>query len=192
MAVRNHLRLYLDETGQDTKGLFFLVVAVVTGGNRESLREELERIETLTRKRRQKWRKASFDHRIRYLEAVVDQRSFANSLVFCRHEGSTSYTGLTAETAAVVIKQRSNETDRATVVVDGLTKPEVSRFKFELRRHNLGVRNIEVKGARDESEPLIRLADAAAGFLRDYSEGKSYTASLYRRAVERQLFAELR
>jgi len=33
----------------------------------------------------------------------------------------------------------------------------------------------KVRGMKDESDPLLRVADTICGFLRDYLEGQKYT-----------------
>jgi len=37
----------------------------------------------------------------------------------------------------------------------------------------------KVRGIKEESDALIRLADALAGFVRDYLEGEPYAQELY-------------
>jgi hypothetical protein len=69
----------------------------------------------------------------------------------------------------------------ATVVVDGLGRPERHRFAAGLRKLGIAVR--KVRGARDQSDELIRLADAIAGFVRDSLAGSG---------TMRRLFAEAR
>lgn len=44
---------------------------------------------------------------------------------------------------------------------------------------------------RDESEPIIRLADAMAGFVRDLIEGQPYAAEWYEKAVANGMLREL-
>jgi hypothetical protein len=66
---------------------------------------------------------------------------------------------------------------RITVLVDGLRRSEVRRFKAGLVRR--GVRPHRVRGLREESDPILRLADAVAGFLRDLTEGLPYACQLY-------------
>ena len=41
----------------------------------------------------------------------------------------------------------------------------------------------KIVGVRDESEPLIRLADALAGFVRDAVEGKPDMLPIFQSAV---------
>ena len=45
----------------------------------------------------------------------------------------------------------------------------------------------KVRGARDQSEILIRLADAIAGFIRDYLEGDKTTKDLYKKAIAKSI-----
>ena len=50
MPKTKKLYCYVDETGQDTKGRFFLVAIVITGEEREELIKELEKIEATAKK----------------------------------------------------------------------------------------------------------------------------------------------
>ena len=44
---------------------------------------------------------------------------------------------------------------------------------------------------RDESEPITRVADAVAGFVRDFIEGQAYAPELYEKAVASGVLREL-
>lgn len=66
---------------------------------------------------------------------------------------------------------------KATVIIDGLTRTEERAVGGELRR--LGARTRKVRGARDENEAAIRLADALAGLVRA-GEGGDDTSRLLR------------
>lgn len=46
----NKLYCYVDETGQDTEGTFFLVALVITGSERDELRKFLIHAETNSKK----------------------------------------------------------------------------------------------------------------------------------------------
>jgi len=48
-----------------------------------------------------------------------------------------------------------------------------------------------VRGIRDESDALIRLADSIAGFVRDAIEGKAYAQPLYQEATRKSVIREL-
>jgi hypothetical protein len=48
----------------------------------------------------------------------------------------------------------------------------------------------KVRGLRDESDAFIRLADAMAGFVRDWIEGEADLERLYHEAVVRGVLRE--
>lgn len=45
----------------------------------------------------------------------------------------------------------------------------------------------KVRGVRDESHVLIRLADAIAGFIREYEEGNEYARRLYELGIKNKV-----
>ena len=118
----------------------------------------------------------------------VKSRLFGSMLV---STPNAVYGGIVAdgpeEGKALITKATTTYT--ATVTVDGLTGGEVQRFKQRLRQWQINVH--KVRGARDESSPLIRLADAFAGFIRDYIEGQQYAKDLYDRAVRARIVREV-
>ncbi|MFN0107213.1 MAG: hypothetical protein ACKVZH_00030 [Blastocatellia bacterium] len=96
---------------------------------------------------------------------------------------------MTVETTARAIQHKAAAAQPATIVVDGLSGQNIDRFKKSLRRRQINTR--KVRGVRDESEPLIRLADAVAGFVRDFIEGQPYAAEWYEKAVASGVLREL-
>ena len=68
-------------------------------------------------------------------------------------------------TAKAILASGPQSDHGATVYVDGLPKSRIRWFGVELRR--LSIRTLKVSGVRrEESDPLIRLADACCGFIR--------------------------
>ena len=61
-------------------------------------------------------------------------------------------------------------------MIDGLDKKEEQQIAKQLKRS--GVVYKKVRGARDEGNAWIRLADAIAGFSWDVYEDKPYIQSL--------------
>jgi hypothetical protein len=79
---------------------------------------------------------------------------------------------MTLSTARAIL-QRTEGSFSATVLVDGLSnQTEVRHFTHILRSLRITIR--KVRGMKDESNSLIRLADALAGFVRDFIEGQLY------------------
>lgn len=70
---------------------------------------------------------------------------------------------------------------RATILVDGLPKSQIQPFGRELRHLHIKVR--KVRGVRkEESDALLRLADALAGFVRAALLGRRDMSRLLNRA----------
>lgn len=183
------LYCYIDETGQDTKGQFFLVSIVITGPERDTVIAELEHIEQASKKGLIKWHKASFDRKLEYLNAVLSNPSFKGRIFFSHYSQTTSYVELTVYSTAKAILERAKDDYKATVVVDGLRRNEVAHFARELRKLHIRVK--KVRGVRDESNALIRLADAIAGFVRDALEGKPYAQKPYQEAKDKGILKEV-
>ena len=80
----------------------------------------------------------------------------------------------------------------ALVYVDGLGKTKRHEYGRRLRRSGLPVR--QIRGiAKDESNALIRLADALAGFVRDALTGEDEAAqALYKWAVRGKMILEIK
>jgi hypothetical protein len=76
-----------------------------------------------------------------------------------------------------------------TPSVDGLSRPERPRFAAGLRKLRLRVH--KVRGARDQSDEFIRLADAIAGGVRDSLEGDAIMRPLFEQAGRRGIVREV-
>ncbi len=184
---KQKLYCYVDETGQDTKGDLFLVALVVTGSERDELVREAEQIEKKSGKHLIKWRKTRLDRKTAYLRAILSSPQFAEKLFFARYTKTKgAYLDLMALSTARAILQKAQGKYSATVIVDGLHESEVWHFTHVLRSLRIPVR--KVRGMKDESNSLIRLADAIAGFVRDFIEGEPYTLEIDRTLkVEKRL-----
>jgi uncharacterized protein DUF3800 len=169
---------YVDESGQDTEGLLFLVTVVVASEEREVLIREAEKIEQASGKSLKKWHRAEFTRRVEYIKAILSSPLFTRSLFFAHYTESKAYLDLTVYATARAILQRAQGPYKATVVVDGLSRTDVPRFARGLRALHIAVH--KVRGTKDESDALIRLADALAGFVRDYLAEEAYARELYR------------
>ena len=187
---KQKLYCYVDETGQDTHGRLFLVAVVVAGHDRDSLAAELERIEAASGKRLSKWRKASFERKTAYLRSVLALPQVSGALYYARYSDTKAYLDLMIYAAARAILHKGRSPYKATVIVDGLSGNDVRKFGHGLRELRVSVR--KVRGIEDERDPVVRLADALAGFIRDYVEGQPYAATIFRECGGERLLRELR
>src|SRR4030043_82850 len=180
---------YADETGQDTKGKFFLVSVIVTEKDRDDLRNKLRKAEQVSGKKNRKWSKATRAQRKKYMEFIINDRDFINKLFYARYFDTKEYIDLTILATAKAILNKTNNNYEAIVFVDGLKKTERHCFAAGLRK--LKVKIKKVRGLRDQSDEFIRLADALAGFIRDAIEKDQIMSLIYNTAKQNNIIKEL-
>lgn len=173
-GIRHKLYCYVDESGQDTRGELFVVAAVILAGERAALVAAIEAAEGATGKGKVKWSKAQRASRQHFIELITREDGLRHALygkVF--RAAGRQYQALTALTIAEALNLHARHQGlaayKATVIIDGLTRTEERTVGGELRR--LGIRTRKVRGARDENEAALRLADALAGLLRAAAGG---------------------
>jgi hypothetical protein len=180
---------YVDETGQDTEGKLFIVAIVMAQGDQDTLRTILSEFEQASGKGKKKWTKATRGQRQAYMERVVQEAAFQGRLFFCRFQATREYLTCVCESIARVPAAVTGTTPAPVAVfIDGLGRNERHQVGTLLRRRQITVD--KVRGLRDESDELIRLADAVAGFVRDQLEEDTYP-QLYGRAVHRGIIQEV-
>ena len=173
------LYCYADETGPDTKGKMFLVAVVITTSERiDVIERNLEDLELKSGKGILKWRLTGIPKKKSYLLGILGIGDLQGSLFYAVYRDTLDYLKLVAKTLAKAIIAFSQNRDyQATIYIDGLRKTEITKVVRFLSAESIKRR--KVKGLRDESSAYIRLADALAGFFRDYEEEKPYTKELF-------------
>jgi len=180
---------YVDETGQDKKGKLFLVSVVLTGSERKGLREKLKKIEKASGKGNKKWSRSTRRQREKYIESIISGKDFIDRLFYSEYHDTKAYVDLTILTTAKAILNKAKIPYQSTVLVDGLKRSERRRFAAGLRK--LNVRVSKVRGVRDQSDALIRVADAVAGFVRkSLGEDKSMR-ELFKKAMLRKVIQKI-
>lgn len=185
MTSPQKLHCYVDETGQDTAGEFFLVSVVILDDKREALKEWLMKLEKESGKGQKKWTKATRKQRKVYMEQVVADDRFSELIYYSHYTDSRSYVDLTILSTAKAILEKAKEPYNTKVYVDGLQKSERRAFTAGLRR--LHVHVDFVRGLTDEADEFIRLCDAIAGFLRDSLEGDEDMQRMHHRAMKNRV-----
>jgi hypothetical protein len=174
--AQSKLYCYVDETGQDTLGAFFIVSVVISGSERDMLVSRLEQIERSSAKGKIKWMKVRGRTRLDYIRGVLTTSAFKGKLYFSLYRGTKAYMALTVLSTARAILAAAPGHSGTTVYVDGLPKARLRWFGTELRR--LSVRNSKVVGVRrEEADSLMCLADAMAGFVRLALSGRDPEAT---------------
>lgn len=184
------LYCYVDETGQDTRGSFFLVSTLVLGTERDELGDILEAIEQQSSKGKVKWMKSRDKARQVYIEAILAERACQGRLAYAVYRNSTDYLRHTAATTQRAIARQVIEPDyKATIVVDGLEGKQEQNFRNLIREY--GVRFKTVRGVKDEANAFVRLADMLSGFVRAGLHDHEIYAPLLRQALEKQHILQL-
>jgi hypothetical protein len=119
---------------------------------------------------------------------------FANSnlkgkLNFAVYRNSRDYLPLTVLTVARTIVACEERTYKATVLIDGLSRSQERWVGSELRHLHIQIR--KVRGVKDESDALIRLADALCGFVRAALEGQPAMKELFEDGKQSGFLKEL-
>lgn len=186
------LYCYVDETGLDTEGRFFLVaIVLVEQQQQEIIEEKLKELERTTRKGNYKWTRAAFDRKERYIMRLDSIRELKASIFYSIYRNTKEYIALTSLTIAKAVLSavaRIEEEYAVTVVIDGLSKADVQKVSAQLKR--LNIHYAHIRGLADEQSAFLRLADSIAGFLRDCQEQKSYTALLLKHLQQARLLIE--
>lgn len=171
------LYCFVDETGQDTLGDFFLVAVVIAREERDHLRRQLEEIERATGKGRRKWVLTRDKSRVEYIRGILSLPALRGYLFYAFYRNATGYLTLTVRATARAITDCAEDEYKATVFVDGLPKSQTRWFGKALRE--LRIRTDKVRGVRKEqADALMRLADALCGFVRAGRTGLGEMAEL--------------
>ncbi len=180
---------YVDETGQDTNGKFFIVSVIVTDQERQGLYQICEKIEDESQKGRRKWNKTAHNRRIAYIRQILADPVFVGKLNYAVYHDENDYTRLTIETIKRTLNALAEEDCEVTVFIDGLQRTLERNVGLQLRRSGFPTK--KVRGLNDENDALIRLADAVCGLVRSAAEQKLMMRELLEQGVKTGIFKNL-
>lgn len=163
--------LYIDESRQRVGGEWFIVAGVAVEDS-DKFRQLCEDLERTSRKKDVKWGKANKDNRLLYLRTVISDARFHDILLFSYvFRKPKDYIKATIQSIDLAVSNLHVSNLPVSVYIDGLIRTQYKEYQVQLRK--LGCQVEKVRGRKDESEPLIRLADAVAGATRDLLEYKN-------------------
>jgi len=195
LSGKQKLYCYVDETGQDTLGNLYIVVTVVVGQERDILNDFLGEAEAKSGKTRRKWTKSRDrdKERHKYIELALIPKHLKGKIFYKIYNDTKFYEDLMVLVigrAINIYTQTRNINDyRATIVIDGLQDRVQKRVTKSLRQ--LGVKMKKVVGGRDESSPLLRLADNLAGMIRESEENRKDYKKIVNKLSEQGIISEL-
>ena len=179
---KKKLYCYVDETGQDPALSVFIVVAVVSAGDQERLRDGLVAIEEAAGVAQHNSKPA---RRLRYIELALERNLGGGEVFFGSYRKPLPFFLPMLEVVEQAIRAKASASYEARVFVDGIDQKKAAELTNALRLH--GVSLGMVRGRRDESEPIIRLADMWAGCIRGAILGRAEERALLERATEAEL-----
>lgn len=183
-SPKQKLYCYVDETGQDARARLFVVVAVVTSGDQERFRRGLMEIERHAGTGSRKWHKSRPARRLEYLRQVLDQSLGSHHIFFGSYPKPLPFFFPMLDVLERAILTEANAPYTARVYVDGIDRKKAAELTNALRLRGISLEM--VRSRRDESEPLIRLADMWAGCIRAAQEGNQAEGDLFAQALRKE------
>lgn len=174
------LYCYADETGQDARSSVFIVAAVVSEEEQNALRQQIIDTEQESGIGLSKWSNASQDRRIKFLRLVLERDIGRRDIFYGTYKKPIPYFFPMLDLIAKAIKAKAKSEYQTKVYVDGIDRKKARELTNALRIEGISLKM--VKSRRDESEPLIRLADRWAGCVRAALEANKEAKALVKKA----------
>src|SRR3989344_3387985 len=181
MPKTQKLYCYVDETGQDAGSEFFIVVSIVSAENQEELSSRLLELEKKSKVGQRKWHKSRSPDREDFLKLTLRNEVASGQIYYGRYQKPLPFFLPLLETVTKAIQSEAKGPYQAIVYIDGIDKQKAKELTNALRLK--GISTSYVRSARDESEPMIRLADRWAGCIRASFRGKTQDKDLVAQAV---------
>jgi len=190
-SEKKKLYAYVDESGQDTKGLVFIVSILILEKELDEICKELEKIEFESKKKNTKWNKSRHEFRKAYIESILKTEKLRGKIFFEMFSDTKKYIELTSfATAKAILKKTGNGDYKVTVFVDGFKKKEIEIFSRGLR--DLNIRTRKIRGVKkDENNAFIRLVDAMCGLVRDSEDGNGWAKKVTAKLLKEGFICEL-
>jgi len=186
--MKQKLYCYVDESGQDTKSDIFVVVAIVNDNNQEKIRAQLLLLEKQTKIKATKWHKTSNVIKYEFLKEQMARKILSGDIYFGRFPKPIPYFLPIIEVLEKAIKLKAKNNYTSNVYIDSIDKKKSLELTNALR-----VKNIKltlVKSRKDESEPVIRLADRWAGYIRELQFSKKNN-NIFNQAIKGRCIIEI-
>jgi len=132
--TKQKIYCYVNETGQDTEGMLFLVSIIITDNERDILREKLKEIERSSGKRTKRRTEAGRRQQEAYIKQVINSKDFIGRIYYSYYQNTKAYIDLTILSTAKAVHDKAKKPYEATVFVDGLRRPERLYFGTGLRK----------------------------------------------------------
>jgi hypothetical protein len=167
----------VDETGQDDRSEYFIVVTVVSESDQDALKESLLRLERQSKVGGKKWHKLRSPEREHFLELVVNAQLAAGEVLFGRYKKPLPFFQPMVETLSKAIRLLAAENYQAVVYVDGIDRKKARELTAALRE-----KGIKTLCSFDYLKPSLEPISAKKG--RPSSKLKAFYESPSRESTE--------
>jgi len=182
---------FVDETGQDTKGKsFHIVVVIIEGRAVELIRKSLIVVESKTSKGFKKWGRTDLNTRKTYIGQTTSLIKGGGHIFYAVFHNSKEYVALTAFALVQAILSYSDKKVECSIIIYGLKESDQKKTLSVIK--NFHIRYRKVRGLKDQSEPILRLADSIAGLVRDEDEGESYAEGLLQKLKNGGIISQIK
>lgn len=186
---KDKLYCFVDETGQDAGSKFFVVVAVLVTDQVGEFRTWLEQLEQSVRIGTVKWHKANYPYRLQFMNEFLRYGGKNVHAYFIKTPKPVFYYLPLIDLLQQATTLHGSALTQTQVCIDGLDKISAKKITNALRTAHRSIRL--VRGVRDESEPVIRLADRLAGCIRMALRGNEECKALLASATKKGLLKEV-
>ncbi|MEK9155963.1 MAG: DUF3800 domain-containing protein [Patescibacteria group bacterium] len=176
---------YTDESGQDTQGKYFVVCTIICQSEKnKEVETALLDIEQESEKLK-KWYDTGNKRRHKYINLLCEKNILNQiKIYYTVYQNKKDYINLIgAHVAKAILAYASNRSYTAKIFMDRISNQEMMKLKKEIKSYHIHYK--KMRGIKDESNALIRLADAMCGLCRDLNNKN--VAKCYRK-----LFAKAR
>jgi hypothetical protein len=155
--------LYIDDTGQQSHGRFFVVAGLAIADNHAAISRELERVEVLRGKRLRDWHHTTPERRVAYLTKALTIGLLHGGVFYkiFRDAPSTQHPRLRSDSVQAAIGAFAR-TNRRAIHYEGLTRTTRESLRCELRRRGL---RCDVRNGELRRFPELRLADSLSAMI---------------------------
>ncbi len=184
MVAEKSQKIYahVDESGQDIRSNRFIVVVVLSTTAQTDLGQQLQSIERDSGTGSKKWHKLRHKNRTAYLARILAE-DMGESVYFGTYRKPVSFMAAMSNVIAEAIRRYvAGKPYRATIYIDGIDKQKAQEITNVLRGSGLALGM--VRSRRDESDPVIRLADMWAGCIRAAILGTEECQRLMDKAIK--------
>src|SRR5262245_6810365 len=141
-STKQKLFCYVDETGQDNRAEYFIVVTVVSESDQAALKGSLLRLEQQSKVGGKKWHKLRSPEREHFLELALNAQLAAGEVFFGRHKKPLPFFQPMVETLSKAILLLATGDYQVVVYVDGIDRKKARELTAALREKGIATQQV--------------------------------------------------